>query len=276
MSKLRVALVFSGQPRCIDGLAYDSFQRCILSRYDVDVYAHFWGELESQKSTGCVVDNIEKFKQLYAPKAIRVDDPLRASDYPLEFVQRASRVPVTRDTILTIPPSNNSSLLRNCISMYESMHRAYELCSASGVTYDWVIRTRSDCVLLRCPELDRLDPSYLYAPQWHPVDQAVLVNIALIFPPSLAPDVFAIRKTIEQLPGVTDEWFVFNHLARCNRIPLVRTLPRTILYPTLTRNGLVTDHPEPSLASTVVHPPYPMYAWASNCWRLTTETQPHT
>lgn len=266
MSKPRVAVIFSGQPRCVDGLSYDSFKKCILDRYDVDVYAHFWGGLDSDKSSGNVAHNIELFKRLYNPKAIKVDPPLRGDEYPIEFVQRTSRRVITPNNVLNIPPSNGGSLLRNCISMYESMRRAYDLHRNCGGTYDWVIRTRSDCVLLRFPELEKLDPSYIYSPQWHGLDQAVIVNHTLLIPPSLAPNVFSIRNTVEHLPGVSDEWFVFNHLARCGLTQSIRTLPKTIFYPTLTRNGIVTDHPEPDLISEVVSPPYSMYIWSSSSW----------
>ena len=260
MPKPRVALIFSGQPRCVDGISYQSFQKCILDRYDVDVYAHFWEDVESSKTTGTASANIELFKQLYSPKAIRTDPSLKGGEYPLEFIQRATPHAISRHNVLTTT-DYSACILRNCVSMYESMYRAYELCKASGETYDWILRARTDAVLLRCPALDALNPKYLYSPQWHSLNDANMVNIVLIVPQSLAENAFSIRKTIESLSGVSDEWFIFNHLARCGLVQSIRTLPKSIFYPTLTRDGRQTDRPEPTMTPEVVVPPYSMYAW---------------
>ncbi len=266
MSKLRVAILFSGQPRCVDGLAYQGFKKCILDRYDVDVYAHFWNDTESQKSTGTTFANIERFKQLYNPKAIVVDSPLRGTDFPLAFIQPHSPVPLTHNTILGVQHSNWAYWVRNCVSAYTSLGRVYELFQAqsSGIKYDWIIRTRTDCVLLRCPELDKLNPEYLYAPQWHSLSQGVIVNHALIVSPSIAPSLFRIRDTLEQLPGAMDEDYIFNRLRAEGVLPRVRTLPMYVFYPTLTRDGRQTDRPEPALKPEIVNPPYPAFAWTSS------------
>lgn len=267
MTRLRIALIFSGQPRCIDGLAYESFKTCILDRYDVDVYAHFWSDVDSTKSSGTTAENIKLFRRLYKPKAIRTDPPLRGHEYPLQFIQRATTLPISHYNVLDMT-DYHACILRNCVSMYESMHRSYELCKASGETYDWILRARTDAVLLRCPELGALNPNYLYSPQWHSLNDGNMVNIVLIVPPSIAEAVFSIRKTIETLAGVSDEWFIFNHLVHCGLVHLVRTLPKTLFYPTLTRDGRQTDRPEPTMVPEVVAPPYTMYAWMPH-WILT-------
>jgi hypothetical protein len=257
MPKPRVALIFSGQPRCIDGISYQSFQKCILDRYDVDVYAHFWEDVESSKTTGNVAANIETFKKLYSPRAIQVDRPLTADEYPMSFIQPHSPVPLTRETLLDINSSNWAYWVRNCISMYESMKRAYTMFESSGGgSYDWIIRTRTDCVLLRCPSLESLDPKYLYAPNWHGHRHPVIVNHALITPPDIASTLFRIRDTVCGLRGTEDESFVYNHLQHHRFLDRVRTLPMTTFYPTLTRDGIQTDKPEPTLRSEIVNPPY--------------------
>lgn len=269
MARLRVALLFSGQPRCVDGLSYQAFKTCLLDRYDVDVYAHFWGDIESDKSTGTASANLERFKELYTPKAIRVDPPLRADEFPLPFLQPHSPVPLTRDNVLTLKAANWAYWVRNCVSMYTSMGRVYELFKAeSAGEYDWIIRTRTDCVLLRCPDLTALDRNYLYAPQWHAPQRDILVNHALIVPPSLAPAVFSIRERLESLPGVSDESFVFHQLRVTGALPSVRTLPMSTFYPTLTRDGRQTDRPEPGVVPTVVAPPYVRYQWTT-AWTQT-------
>lgn len=43
--RLRVALLFSGQPRNVKGLAAQKMHVCVLNgRFDVDIFAHFWFE----------------------------------------------------------------------------------------------------------------------------------------------------------------------------------------------------------------------------------------
>ena len=263
MTKPRVAVLFSGQPRCVDGLAYQAFKTCLLDRYTVDVFAHFWGDVESTKSSGTASANLDRFKELYAPKAIRVDPPLRADEFPLAFLQPHSSEVLTHDTLLTLPSSNWASWVRNCVSMYTSMGRVYELFKAHGGEYDWIVRTRTDCVLLRCPQLESLEPGHLYAPQWHGLTQDVIVNHALIVAPSLAPALFQIRDTLEQLPGKMDESFVFHRLHRIGALRHVRTIPLSAFYPTLTRDGVHTDKREPDMVPTSVEPPYPQFVWES-------------
>lgn len=251
MSKLRVAIVFSGQPRCVDGVSYEGFRKCLLERYDVDVYAHFWNDIESNKSTGTVSENIRTFETLYRPKVIQIDPPLRAEEYPLAFIQPHSPVPLTADTLLELNSSNWAYWVRNCVSMYASMGRAYELCKNSGIKYDWIIRTRTDCALLRFPQLDLLDRSCIYAPNWHGHTNPVIVNHALITPPDIADTLFQIRQTLESLPGHMDEAFVYNHLKHHGLIDRVRMLPMTVFNPGLTRDGIIynvlTSHPSPTI-----------------------------
>ena len=257
MSKPRVALIFGGQPRCIDGLSYDGFQKCILSQYDVDVYAHFWGDIETGKSSGKVAENIERFKELYNPKAIRIDPPLTAKEFPLEFVQRHSPTPVTYENIMNLQPIDSGYWRRNTISMYTSMSRAYDVFESSSTgQYDWIIRARTDCVLLRCPRLEALDSACIYAPDWHGPNNPVIVNHVLIMSPSIAPTLFRIRSTVGGLRGKVDETFVYNHLWVHGFLDRVRTLPMSVFYPTLTRDGIQTDKPEPDMESEIIEPPY--------------------
>lgn len=259
MQKPRVALIFSGQPRCIDGLSYNGFKKCILDTCDVDVYAHFWGDVESDKSVGSAYANIERFKELYTPKAIQVDPALRAEEYPLSFIQPHSPVPLTPENILSIKwPDNWAYWVRNCVSMYTSMNRAYDVfLSNKQRDYDWIIRTRTDCVMLRCPRLEHLDPQYMYVPDWHGEASRSVVNHALIIPPSLAEVIFRIRHTLEGLRGRCDEDFMYNTLWYRGLFDKVRRLPKpSVFYPTLTRDGVNTDEPEPNMTSEIAEPPY--------------------
>jgi hypothetical protein len=270
MPRPRIAILFSGQPRCVDGLSYQAFKTCLLDRYDVDVYAHFWGDIETDKSAGTATANLERFKELYSPKAIRVDPPLRADEFPLPFLQPHSPTPLTRENILTLKANNWAYWVRNCVSMYTSMGRVYDLFKTHGGDYDWIIRTRTDCVLLRCPDLANLERNYLYAPQWHGRTQDVIVNHALIVPPSLALGLFGIRETLEQLPGKMDEDFIFHRLKTTGTLQWVRTIPLDQYYPTLTRDGIQTDKPEPAMAPMVVAPPYTQFVWdtvGTSAWK---------
>lgn len=222
----------------------------------MDVYAHFWEDVESSKTTGTTHANIELFKQLYSPKAIRTDPPLRGDEYPLEFIQRATTHPISCDNVLDIT-DYRACIVRNCVSMYTSMERAYDVFETHRTgQYDWIIRTRSDCVLLRCPRLDFLDNQYLYVPNWHGDNTPCIVNHTVIMPEDIAPALFRIRRNIETLQGPSDEWFVYEQLKKCGVLPRVRTLPMSVFYPTLTRNGIQTDRPEPNLKSEIAPPPY--------------------
>jgi hypothetical protein len=258
MTRPRVAILFSGQPRSVDGISYKSFQKCILEKYDVDVYAHFWGDIEMKKSSGSTYENIETFKRLYNPKAIQVDPPLTPEEYPIDFIQKYSSTPITRHNVFDIPYDRGwTAWVRNCISMYTSMQRVYDVFKANTSSdYDWVIRTRTDCVLLRFPRLDSLDGQYMYAPNWHGNHHPVIVNHTLILPPDIAPVMFNLRNTVENLRGNMDEEFVYNHLKSENLLDRVLTIPLNQFYPTLTRNGIITDRPEPNMTSEVTEPPY--------------------
>jgi hypothetical protein len=146
------------------------------------------------------------------------------------------------------------------------MFRAYELVKASGIEYDWIVRTRTDSVILRCPQLNLLNPNYMYGPQWHSQKEPFIVNSTLIASPAVAPILFSIRHVIETLPGSSDERFVFNHFHTAGAIDRVRTLPLSVFYPTLTRNGVSTDPFDPNLQSVVVEPPYSFFKWTSSSW----------
>lgn len=258
MSKPRVAILFSGQPRCVEGIAYESFKKCILDNYEVDVYAHFWADTDTGKSAGTTETNIQKFKELYNPKSIKIDRPLTPSEYPIDFIQKHCQTPISHENLMVLPYGNGwAAWIRNCVSMYESMKRVYALFQETTTDrYDWILRTRTDCVLLRCPRLDGLDPRYMYAPNWHGNYNPVVVNHCLILPPDIARVLFSIRGAIESLPGNMDEQFVYNHLKHSNVLDRVRTLSMHVFYPTLTRNGIITDKPEPNLMSEIVNPPF--------------------
>lgn len=259
MKRTRVALIFSGQPRCIDGISYEGFRKCILEQYDVDVYAHFWGEVESDKSVGSASMNLERFKELYRPKAVQVDPPLLATEYPMAFIQPHSPLPLTLENLLAIKPEHSWGYwVRNCVSMYTSMNRAYDVFLANKQSdYDWIIRTRTDCVMLRCPRLDHLDPQYMYVPDWHGPASRSIVNHALIIPPSLAEPIFRIRNTLEGLRGCQDEDYMYNNLWHLGLFDKVRRLPKPyVFYPTLTRDGVNTDQAEPDMTCEIVEPPY--------------------
>jgi hypothetical protein len=258
MSRPRVALIFSGQPRSVDGISYESFKKCILDKYNVDVYAHFWSDIETGKSIGSIDKNIETFKRLYNPKSIEVDLPLKAEEYPLDFIQKYSSYPITCENVFDIPYNNGwAAWARNCVSMYTSMQRAYKVFTESGMSeYDWIIRARTDCVLLRFPRLDVLDKHFFYVPNWHGNHNPVIVNHALVLTPDIAPIVFNIRNSLENLQGSIDEEFVYNYLKSADILHRVQTIPLTQFYPTLTRDGIVTVTRDQNTTSEITNPPY--------------------
>ena len=222
---MRVALLFSGQPRTVDGITFESIKATFLSRYQVDVYAHFWRYVDLDKAVSTAADNIEKFKNQYSPKATATDRPLTESEYP---------------------PNAITSLQKNSYSMYVSMKRVYELFEATNenIAYDWIVRIRVDSVIYRCPNLTTLPRGYIYAPKWHDNPELV-VNHTIIMSPEHAKRFFSIPDTFRQIDGPSDEHYVYAHLKLHNMTQFLSPLSMNIFYPTFSRDGVISANPSP-------------------------------
>ena len=86
---MKVALLFFGQPRCLDDpRPYECYKNLILDRYDTDVYIHTWFDDEGGKydvsswaelhgAKNCVIlpDAIERLQEMYNPKVLVHEKP---------------------------------------------------------------------------------------------------------------------------------------------------------------------------------------------------------
>ena len=222
---MRIALLFSGQPRTVDGVIFQSIQNTLLSQYDVDVYAHFWEYSEPCKSNSSYLENIEKFKTQYSPKALVIDPPLLESEYPSGL---------------------NTNWMKNSYSMYCSMKRVYNLfeSTSNNIKYNWIIRIRVDSILYRVPDLTTLPTNRIYVPDWHK-GAKVVVNHMVILSPNLAKMFFSIQDTFQQLKGSIDEEYVYSHLELHNQLHFLHPLDMTIFFPTISRDGISKENPPP-------------------------------
>jgi hypothetical protein len=223
---MRIALLFSGQPRSVDGIIFKSIQDTLLSQYNVDVYAHFWEYSEPGKSTSSCLENIEKFKSQYSPKALAIDPPLLESEYPSGL---------------------NTNWMKNSYSMYTSMKRVYSLFESKSkdIEYSWIIRIRVDSILYRVPDLTTLPTNRIYVPDWHK-NAKVVVNHMVILSPNLAKMFFSIQDTFQQLKGTIDEEYVYSHLELHNQLQFLQPLDIAIFFPTISRDGITKETPPPN------------------------------
>jgi len=151
---MKIAIVFSGQPRFVEQHGFFSNQHHFLNKYDCDTYAHFWYSKNTPQETApwsglgfvSFPDNtIETFCNLYNPKSIIVEPPLLESEL------------VRRNYANTSTPRTPF----NTFSMYTSHKRAFNLIQ-SPEDYDFIIRQRTDNILLRIPDLNTLSKDFIY------------------------------------------------------------------------------------------------------------------
>ena len=153
---MKIALVFSGQPRFINSLAYQSIKYHILNNYDCDVYAHFWFSSNKNKlyetapwnNSGNIQlpeNSITEFIELYKPLKIIYEEPYADSELVTRLYERV----------------NHPKLPYNTRSMYISHKKAYSLVDNPD-KYDFIIRIRSDDMIFIFPDLNTLDTSKNY------------------------------------------------------------------------------------------------------------------
>jgi len=224
---MRVALLFSGQPRVVDGIAFKSIQDVFLSKYEVDVYAHFWDYVDTSKANTSASENIQKFKVQYSPKAIRVDPPLQEDEYS---------------------PKAISNWQRNSYSMYASLKRVYTLFESTrnGTEYDWIVRIRIDSVIFRCPDLRTLPFGRIYVPNWHGDNNPVIVNHVIIISPEFAERFFSIYDVFDTLTASIDEEYVYAYFKSYGLLEFRTALSMDIFYPSFSRDGVNPANPSPN------------------------------
>lgn len=131
---MKVALVFSGHFRSLEKTKY--FWSKLIDKYDVDVYGSFWDE-ENYKFN----DTSDNFVNIYNPTKLEVES---YSGF------KTSTVDILKLYVNT--PNRYMEHLRNFIkefsmlSMYYKIWRGNLLTKTNKLTYDVVIRARTDII----------------------------------------------------------------------------------------------------------------------------------
>jgi hypothetical protein len=163
-NKLKIALVFCGQPRFTYGTSFDSIKKNLLDNYDCDVYAHFW--LSDGKGGSALPDNtnpntnkininIEEFKNSYNPIEIKIENPLNVE----EVLNPLKNIP--NFNFINTNVERYNSIYKN-ISRFTSSKRSFLLIKNIS-KYDFIINIRSDLIIEKMPNLNTLSKDKIYS-----------------------------------------------------------------------------------------------------------------
>ena len=160
---MKIALCFSGQPRFIKQVAPSIIEN-VIGNHDVDVFAHLWFDevLQTQpykyggaggwKDQRIAPDAIDKFKEIYNPKGIKVEkskkflDPNLSDNYLASLKRyKWGAIDNPEEPDFAVRDVNNIisyyySLLQVCTLKKEYEH-------ANGFKYDYVLKIRTDSVV---------------------------------------------------------------------------------------------------------------------------------
>lgn len=141
---MKVALLFSGQPRYLDE-GYETIYKNIISKYDVDCFVHTWWEdelsgkkvqfhptLSYNRKYFYKEDTLETIMSLYKPKAMMYQKQKEFDSYPGNYG-------------LANPLSTHSQWY----SVMKCNELKNEYAKSSNTSYDLVIRSRFDCNLMK-------------------------------------------------------------------------------------------------------------------------------
>lgn len=221
--RMRVALLFSGQPRFVDGRSYRSIKEHLLDKYECTCFCHYWIDDKPMPVAPwsglnmfmCDKNVGDMIKALYSPVACRGDPPLLATA-------------VTQYTNTTSPitPYNLSS-------MYKSMHECWQLYEAhKDHAFDFYIRLRYDCVILAFPDLHAMHPDALYVADHHPNQPCLANNILCTGREAVMRTVMSIYHSLDNMAAhgvlINDEQCMFAH-AKNHEIPVVKVPLCTML-----------------------------------------------
>jgi hypothetical protein len=158
---MKVAIVICGQPRFFEGPTYESYKKYLLDKYECDIYAHFWftddptakfitAPWSGLGTMSFPPDTIDRFSKLYSPKKLAYDPPLEYTVPDDNIDSRLPRQYIVDFITHHIIPSKCTSL-----------QRAYSLIDNID-SYDFIVYTRSDNVIIRMPELTTLYRNYIH------------------------------------------------------------------------------------------------------------------
>lgn len=207
---IKVALLFSGQPRFLEERENPCFQfiyQNIIQKYHCDVFCHYWWSAKSSDvyvtapwsglGTMKIHPDIPQIVQtLYSPKVQIHEEPLKMQEYS-NYKQFESRT------------------VYNHLSMYTSMKRCWEIFSGfvkeHNLEYDFVIRCRFDSVLDDFPNLETLDKNKVHITYDH--RNCAQVNHCWICPQSLSQYLFNMIDYIDDALKIknsfVDEVFMY-------------------------------------------------------------------
>jgi hypothetical protein len=152
--KPRIAILFSGQLRQVNGLSFRTIDAALLRRYDCDVYGTF-----GVRGTSSDL-HLAEFEELYSPVLAET-----YADDPEGILRRLFPPPETplypRFSFLA---SGTNKL--NVVALYDGLNRSYDqlqrgLAAGRG-PYDWVVRLRTDAVIAVTMDLAKLERGYVY------------------------------------------------------------------------------------------------------------------
>jgi hypothetical protein len=212
---MKVALLFSGQPRFVNSESYQTIQREFLDKYDCDCYCHCWYSTTESMATSpwsglgdirCVGNEIETIRELYRPVGFEYDEPLREEE--------------TR--ILKKEHTNQY----NVVSMYRSLQRVddvFRKYKPAHIQYDVCVRLRYDCLIWKMVDFYTLEPNCLYIQDQHIGRYDVLANHAFVVTGEELTH--RMLNMIEFLPKVEEDGIKINdeeiigHFVNTQKIP---------------------------------------------------------
>ena len=236
----RVAVLFSGQPRPIMGTTHESWHAVLNpALYDVEFFGHLWKSPGHEKS----VEDI--FTDAYSPVAAIFEDLIPESILLHD-----------RNYTNTYGPD----MPYRFMSMFTSMKRVVELFEGyqarTAKKYDWIIRARTDSVVLSFPSLKRVERGFLYFEDMVPLGGGIITldhdewmrDEIIIMSGNdsckgCASTCMRILDNVHELYGkgipLNDEHMLFAHLKHSRLLPNCRRLPPDALRVQTTRdNGL--------------------------------------
>ena len=175
---MRIALCFSGEPRFIEECYPLIYENLIKPNSIEDIFIHTWyseeisgiplykNEMSSFSGDSYIKeDSIEKIKNLYSPKKMIVDKPMRFINSNINWGDTFTKYfggggrEHTPDEFKRIKINNMYSF------MYSNMKsillkKEYEL--ENDFTYDMVVRSRFDNIVKQRIEIKSLNPNHLY------------------------------------------------------------------------------------------------------------------
>lgn len=158
--KIKIALVFYGQPRISNINSYNSIKKYFLDVYDCDVYIHTWWSKE---------DYINRKEYMKSPWSNSTD--LKVKDNVDDILQEMYKPKVLKCEKIKdfMEVSNKLKLISNA---YNYISQMYTINEASKLIenyekYDFIIKLRLDIIIYKMPKLEDLDKNRTYVIDTH-------------------------------------------------------------------------------------------------------------